>query len=298
MKNTRRGFTLVELLVVIGIIALLISILLPSLNKARDAAMKIKCAARLRQIGAACVMYANENKGFLPPVAEHGDLGQRYGRPTVTPHGIVDASRKWDPLANGGYLSRYLGKTPWELFVCPSFQSLASTDFTTNFSYRYNRILGGDDSKRWTVMANGTDYRFVPWKLSQIRQSTQQALWVEAIFSDMGTGPTRGNYTFENADMSAIPAGSKYHVPNTVLGKTGRMTAGAVDVPFSYVGHSRKQFSNFNKRDATVTQMVTGYTNVAFCDGSVRSIRTEIKTDPPAAWEGVFIDPYQRRANY
>jgi prepilin-type N-terminal cleavage/methylation domain-containing protein/prepilin-type processing-associated H-X9-DG protein len=75
-KRRRSGFTLVELLVVIGIIALLISILLPTLSSARGAANALKCSANLRQIGNFALLYANDNHGFVPRNYERSDTTQ------------------------------------------------------------------------------------------------------------------------------------------------------------------------------------------------------------------------------
>src|SRR5579863_6763892 len=59
------GFTLVELLVVIGIIAILVGILLPALNRARENALRIRCMANVRSLTLAWLMYAGDNKGRL-----------------------------------------------------------------------------------------------------------------------------------------------------------------------------------------------------------------------------------------
>ena len=72
----RRAFTLVELLVVIGIIAILIALLMPALAKAREHARRAQCASNMRQCMMGLFMYANENKDRLPPLKRDADGAQ------------------------------------------------------------------------------------------------------------------------------------------------------------------------------------------------------------------------------
>jgi prepilin-type N-terminal cleavage/methylation domain-containing protein len=82
----RKGFTLVELLVVIGIIALLISILMPALSRVRDQANRIKCMSNVRTIMQGIVMYCSQNKSYLP----YANWG---GNPLGTPGWLYDNSQ-------------------------------------------------------------------------------------------------------------------------------------------------------------------------------------------------------------
>ncbi len=92
-NSPRRGFTLVELLVVIGIIALLISMLLPAMQGARRQANQVRCAAQMKQIGDYINMYANQYRGWIFPVGTYN--------PTST-----DTANQYDSLGSNKY--------PWE----------------------------------------------------------------------------------------------------------------------------------------------------------------------------------------
>lgn len=94
-STNRRGFSLVELLVVIGIIAVLIAILLPALRKARSSAQSIACRSNLRQAGIALSIYSTHNRGVLYPLGENnlplGGLTPRKERWTTL------VFKEWNP---------------------------------------------------------------------------------------------------------------------------------------------------------------------------------------------------------
>jgi prepilin-type N-terminal cleavage/methylation domain-containing protein/prepilin-type processing-associated H-X9-DG protein len=183
-KTRLLGFTLVELLVVIGIIALLISILLPSLSKARETANRAKCASNLRQIGQAMQLYANENNYAFPRGMYNGTAAIQGNMSSIT----IDNTTSLPYGPGTVNATNNVGQEFWMLlrtqdlvsavFTCPSAnfeadqykgntnsnvhtpQAQANFSATNNLAYSIEPAYGNsatgqavDQGFKWTVAA-------------------------------------------------------------------------------------------------------------------------------------------------
>ncbi|HEV7301147.1 MAG TPA: prepilin-type N-terminal cleavage/methylation domain-containing protein [Tepidisphaeraceae bacterium] len=181
LKRNKNGFTLVELLVVIGIIALLISILLPALNKARIAAYTTACMSNQRQILLAIQMYANDDKGNYP--ADRVLLPNPNNLATTANFEWFTKPFVGKYMATQTDLPHY---TTSKIFFCPA------TDFTT--SATQPRLYGGNlgigynchpDARLWKPDRSSPGRP--PAKLGTIREPSQML-----VLADVGAGTTLG----------------------------------------------------------------------------------------------------------
>ncbi len=129
VASPHRAFTLVELLVVIGIIAVLVGILLPALNKARRSAATLQCSSNMRQISTAMLQYIQANKGKFPP----------SGSPPIT--GVYTYGWWWaNELVRGKYITN-----GGNIYPTPGM-STNSKRFSSNNVFRCPEGTAEDDA--------------------------------------------------------------------------------------------------------------------------------------------------------
>ena len=176
LNRARRAFTLVELLVVIGIIAVLISILLPVMGRARESARRAQCLSNLRQISIAVLSYAQEKKSLPGPINSGVADPQTVNLNVI---GFTTTEQRCQ-LANENLLLPYL-KGVREVFFCPSSTEIRERAYSLsngkvyNFCYKVNNQPDTRESYffgYWGAKdATHSDFDIQPKKLSLVRST-------------------------------------------------------------------------------------------------------------------------------
>jgi prepilin-type N-terminal cleavage/methylation domain-containing protein/prepilin-type processing-associated H-X9-DG protein len=177
------GFTLVELLVVIGIIAILIGVLLPALGRARASANQVKCMSNLRSIGQAIPMYAGLNKGAMPFgfVVKGSQIegGQPYGGETTDWTVLVINVMNKKGSDYSGQQTTGIGDAGLRaLFLCPEVSFVnTSKNFISNYS-SHPRILPDLTQRDYLrpIPPGGAEPKLRGYRLAKIKNPAEKAI--------------------------------------------------------------------------------------------------------------------------
>lgn len=180
--HRRDAFTLVELLVVIGIIAVLISILLPALSKAREKANTVKCAANLRSVGQGIAAYIAQYKQALPPSNFYKGLtfDSVTGQLPTTPS---DGYVHWSSFIYGDQNKAatdgaYTSVSGWEAFQCPSLPNGGLPPANT--------YAGNNEG-----LDNEAGAGVIDWQAPRLAYTVNEALCPRGIFQKTFRGANR-----------------------------------------------------------------------------------------------------------
>jgi prepilin-type N-terminal cleavage/methylation domain-containing protein/prepilin-type processing-associated H-X9-DG protein len=289
LRRACRGFTLVELLVVIGIIALLISILLPTLSRARQAGNSVACQSNLRQVGLGLVIYADANDQSLPTADRLNSAGTGTWHPFWFDHVAAAIGVKED----GDAFSNHDRSTYADAFTCPSatieggwihysvHPRLIPSQFPPGgsgypeASHAPRRLVGPAGSQKLTMQ---------PYKLSQIPRSTEMLLASDASqLIPSASTPWASNQWGNAANtMTRLNTSSIFWNQFTAIGPgfslpSGFSIDGVTPTPTTPIkfqsGQLNRDSTSWNSSGTRFRHFNEQNINVVFADGHVESMR-------------------------